>query len=425
MQIAIYAVTLFACAMACHGELARSKPHPKFLTLFFLLVALGGALGGVFGALVAPHVFKGYWEYHIGLAGSCVLMMIAVARDRTGWLGGGKRWWVWAPILAGFAALALALDVQLEYGQEHTVYQSRNFFGVLRVTLRDDDENDPGRDQNGSNYALTNGRILHGVQYRDKDKRAWPTTYYSYDSGVGVAIQYHPVRLAKADLRRPLRIGVVGLGAGTIAAYGREGDYLRFYEINPDVLKLSGLQGEYFTYVRDTPAKKDIILGDARVQMERELERGDPQKFDVLAVDAFSSDAIPMHLLTQECFQIYEQHLAEGGILAMHISNRYFDLSSVVRGAAGKLGFEALQVVAHDDDSQGASASTWVLLTKNLAFIKSPAVIDAVTPWVNTGRNKDPDPLVWTDDFASLRQVLAREKVVESDENEAAEGVEE
>jgi hypothetical protein len=157
-------------------------------------------------------------------------------------------------------------------------------------------------------------------------------------------------------------------------------------------------------------------LGDARVQLERELARSEPQKFDVLAVDAFSSDSIPMHLITLECFEVYKQHLAEGGILAMHVSNRYMDLTSVVRGAAEVLGMDALQISSPNDNSQGASAATWVLVTNNRAFINSPAIRDAVTPWTD----EDPAPLVWTDDFASLKSVLVKPKAptAETDEED-------
>lgn len=408
VQIAIYAVALFACAMACHGELTRGKPHPRHLTLFFLLVACGGALGGVLVALVAPRVFSGYWEYHVGLAAACGLVMVAIARDRTGWLSFDKRWWAWIPLITLLAALVFALDIQREFGLESRgskrLEQTRNFFGVLRVMQKDSDPTDENRDPNGENYTLTHGRILHGYQYRDKDKRNWPTTYYGYGSGVGLAIRFHPKSTTPTGQLKPLRIGVVGLGTGTIAAYGREGDYLRFYEINPEVVRLSGPKGEYFTYFQDTPAKKEVVLGDARVQMERELARGEPQKFDVLAVDAFSSDSIPMHLITLEAFELYKQHLAEGGILAMHVSNRYMELSSVVRGAAKELGMEALRIESPNDNSQGASAATWVLVTNNKAFINSPAIRDAVTPWTK----KDPEPKPWTDDFASLASVLKK-----------------
>jgi hypothetical protein len=399
VQIAIYAIVLFACVMACHGELTRSKPHHRHLTLFYLLVAAGGALGGVLVALVAPRVFSGFWEYHIGLAASCGLMMIAVARDRTGWLSFDKRWWAWIPLVTLLAVLIFALDIQRDYGLEPTgtkiLEQTRNFFGVLRVTKKEDDANGP-------KLSLTHGRILHGYQYQDADKRGWPTTYYGFESGVGLAVGYHPHNTARPALQKPLRIGVVGLGTGTIAAYGRRGDYLRFYEINPEVVRLSGPTGQYFTYFQDSPAKKDIVLGDARVQMERELARGEPQKFDVLAVDAFSSDSIPMHLITLECFKVYKQHLAEGGILAMHVSNRYMNLEIVVRGAAKEIGMDALRIRSGDNDSQGASAATWVLVTDNRAFINSPAIVGAVSPWTKN----DPEPRVWTDDFASLTTVL-------------------
>jgi hypothetical protein len=246
---------------------------------------------------------------------------------------------------------------------------------------------------------MTHGQIEHGYQYLDADKRHWPTAYYGAGSGIGIAITHHPRRTANATSDGRLRIGVVGLGCGTLAVYGRAGDYLRFYEINPDVVRMCN---QYFTFCSDSPAQIDFVLGDARVQLERELAAGQVGRFDVLAIDAFSSDAIPMHLLTRESLALYVQHVAPNGLLCMHISNKHLDLTGVVRGLAAEQGLESVLINSFGDSTRGTSDSSWVVLTKSNAFLLAPAVIAAATPWSVGARA----PLVWTDDFGSLRQVL-------------------
>ena len=192
---------------------------------------------------------------------------------------------------------------------------------------------------------------------------------------------------------------MVGLGCGTLAAYGQEGDYLRFYEINPDVIRISD---QYFTYLRDAPAKVDVVLGDARIKMEQEIAAGHPQQFDVLAIDAFSSDSIPMHLLTKECVELFRKHLRPDGLLCFHISNRFLDLSGVVLGIAQELGCECVLIRNGEDKSRGIDETAWATMTVNRDFLNSPEVRAAI------GSNplKSGKPLVWTDDYGSLWQVL-------------------
>ena len=207
----------------------------------------------------------------------------------------------------------------------NTVQHSRSFYGIVHVEAVDPDGD-------GHVVRLRHGRIVHGTQYRAPDHVRRPTAYYGRDSGVGLAIEHHPHRATG------LRVGVVGLGVGTLAAYGRAGDTLRFYELNPDVSRLAGHGADTFTFVRDSAARIEIVVGDARLALEAELARGPPQRFDVLAIDAFSSDAIPAHLLTREAVAVYLAHLDPGGILAVHITNRYVDLAPVVRGIAAHFG---------------------------------------------------------------------------------------
>lgn len=261
LQIMSYSLTLFAACMVCHGELVRLKPGPRHLTAFYLMVAGGGVIGGILVTLVAPHLFKGFWEYHLGLLLTVMLTLIALFRDSKGPLYRGRPVWVWAALYISFAGLVFALTYQIRQSMQDTVETARNFFGVLRVLELNKEDPQEHR------LSLMHGRIEHGFQFFDKGKQYWPTSYYGPDSGVALAITLHPGRGAAGYPRQPLRLGVVGLGTGTLATYGMQGDYIRFYEINPEVLRLSN---EYFTYRRNSGAHIDVVLGDARISMERE-----------------------------------------------------------------------------------------------------------------------------------------------------------
>jgi hypothetical protein len=250
--------------------------------------------------------------------------------------------------------------------------------------------------------VLMHGRIEHGYQFAAEDKRYWPTSYFGPTSGVGIAIRFHPRRLDPE--RRHLRVGVVGLGTGTLAAYGEEGDYFRFYEINPDVLRLSD---QYFSYRKDSPARVDVVLGDARISMERERSLHQSADYDVLAIDAFSSDAVPVHLLTRECYQNYWYHLKKDGILAMHVSSRYFNLGPVVRSLAGldaERGMQALLVQDGGSNMQGTDATRWILVTSNKEFLSNKEVKIAVSLWAAD----DSPSLLFTDDYSNLFRLLRK-----------------
>jgi hypothetical protein len=374
MQFAVYLAGLFATCMVCHGELVRSKPSPRYLTTFYITVAAGGVLGGIFVALIAPHIFTEFSEYPIGLAAACLLGL-------AGWLSdGGLNLWtnrnlalrvpVMALLLGGVTAIADTVIV----GDRPGLVSLRNFYGILRVNERDGGIS-PIR-------VLTHGRTVHGFEYLQSPQRDWPTTYYGPHSGVSIALNALPAA--------PRKIAVVGLGAGTLAALGRPGDTFRFYEINPGVETIADT---LFFYLKDSKATTQVVLGDARVQLERESS----QDFDAIAVDAFSSDNIPMHLLTAECGDIYRRHLAPGGLLLLHISNRTLDLEPVARGLAEHLGWKAVQFVSGEDEHTGESSATWVLMTADSSFLGR--VESKTTGWSRP-------PLIWTDDFASLWHVL-------------------
>jgi len=457
-QILIYSFVLFTCCMICHGELVTSRPVSRYLTSFYLMVATGGALGGVFAGILAPRIFKGYWEFHFGLWLCCFLMAVILISDKTSWIHQQHPWpvlilafaWIvlanalvdeeftdslatalyhalvsWqtgvaAAVVTTLAAaeqrpqlhlrrpwlalsgLCLTLGVLAFVLISHarifladSVWVSRNFYGVLVV--KEEDSDDPQQHL----LRLRHGRITHGLQYQTEEKRYLATSYYGYNSGVGLALLNHPRRLAGRDASTAsLRIGVVGLGVGTLAAYARPGDYLRCYEINPEVVALSTGKRPYFTYLQHCPAQVEIVMGDARISMQREVDQHKEQAFDVLAIDAFSSDAIPVHLLTQEAMALYLRHLRmPDGIVAIHISNRYLDLKPVVWGLADSFGLASAYIDAKKEDSVSWSSS-WILLASNPAVLVETEIASATTPRSSTGLRH------WTDDFSNLFQIL-------------------
>ncbi len=388
-HILIHSVTLFACCMCCHGELVKAKPHPRYLTLFYLVVAAGGALGGVFVALVAPRIFNSYWEYPVALAGCGVLTLMAWYRARAWEPYMNRPHWVIGPMAGMMLSIVVSLILMSAGTGPKEVMQWRSFYGVLRLAQEDDGAE--------AQLLLTHGRVVHGGQFLAADRRSWPTAYYGPESAIGLAMRYHPRRLNAGD--RSLRVGVVGLGAGTIATHGQPGDYIRFYEINSDVIAISE---QHFTYRADSAATVEVIAGDARVRMEAELARHRPQQLDILAVDAFNSDSIPIHLLTKESAEVYWGHLKPDGLLLFHISNQTVDLEPVVRGLAQQFGSTALRIFDAGDQSRGVKESVWMIVTKNQAFLSAEEIQRAAAslPVSHSPR------LLWTDDFASLWQVL-------------------
>lgn len=391
VQVVGHSAVLFVGCMVCHGELAAMKPHPKYLTRFYLMVAAGGALGGVMVSVVAPLLFTAYWEYPLGLAVCCALFLTGVWRDPSGWLYRGRPRWAWVALIAMFAGLTGSLGYEVVRESRHAVAQTRNFYGVLRVIPK-------LISKNGYAYVLRHGRTTHGLQFLNGGPNRWPTSYFGLESGVGLALRNHPRR--GDDGEGNLRVGVIGLGVGTLAVYGKSGDVMRLYEINPDVVRLAE---RYFTYLKDSPAEIDVILGDGRISLERSLCSMGSEQFDVLVVDAFSSDAVPMHLLTRECYDLYWRHLKPDGILVMQITNRHVDLGPVVRGAANESGHEAVLVITHGDGDKGLYAAHWVLVTANRRFLENAAVVAGRTSWPADA----PQPLVWKDDYCNLFEVLS------------------
>ena len=377
-----FATGLFICCMFCHGELARRRPAPRHLTLFYLMVSLGGALGGIFVALIAPRAFSSYWELPLGMVVCGLLAMTAVWTLRIPILG---PWPLRAALLIAVAVLAGYFIRQERRLAKNLVLETRNFYGPLEV--RDDL---PTEDY--AERTLLHGTINHGSQLKDPVLRYVTTSYYGKRSGVGRA-------MSELQARGPIRAGIIGLGSGVLSNYGRKGDFFRIYEINPLVERIAQ---SLFTFYPHSPADKAILMGDARLTLERQLASEGPQNYDILAVDAFSSDAIPVHLLTREAIQLYFRHLKPEGVLALHISNRYLDLKPVCEGGAEAVGRQAWAVEDEGDQASYFSSSTWVLITSDLAMYGGTFFKDAYSYELSPKKGFRS----WTDDYSNLFQIL-------------------
>jgi spermidine synthase len=363
---------LFIGCLFCHGELHRRRPGPRFATQYYLFIAAGGALGSMFVGVVAPLIFRGSYELAWSLVYTAALATVLLWKDH----------WVWRFFWpAATAGLLVVVGLQVKVYSENTIVQVRDFYGTLRVT-------EESTEEAGMYRTLVHGNIQHGTQYFGSDQfRHDPTTYYTHNTGIGLALDL----CCKGRARR---VGAVGLGAGTLAAYGLPGDVFRFYEINP---RVEVIANHTFTYLRESQAKIEIARGDARLSMEAEP----PENYDVIAVDAFSGDAIPVHLLTAEAIQLYKRHLAPGGIVAFHISNQYLDLAPVVKAQADHAGLKAVLISTSDIPDEGAFAADWVLVTGNDKFLALPDVSAASAEIAPR-----PGLRLWTDDYSSLLPIF-------------------
>jgi hypothetical protein len=456
LTIPVHAVSfggfLFLFCMIGHGELVRLRPATSWLTLFYLMVALGGALGGVFVSLVAPLIFENFWEFNVMITAAWGLLGVLLLREKNSLFHRGDWWHL---LIFGWflAYLAFRLGSEILLGHEHPFTRNlplhaglglaaawlicfplratgfarskywprvtvvtvifiaecfmflrirgdhagalaieRNFYGALRVVAL------PPTPERPALIQLNHGNINHGYQYLDETLSRVPVSYYGDTSGVETAIRRHPRRLANPP--QPLQIGVLGLGTGTMAAFGESGDSLRFYEINPAVIRYSMAEKPFFTYLKDSKAATEIVEGDARLSLERELALGQPGKFDVLVMDAFSSDSVPVHLLTREAFSLYESHLRDAdSIIAINISNRFLDLHDLVGSQAKALDMMPVHFQLNDH-STTHSPSSWVLLSRSMSFLQDPVVRKLGFPGVPRSE------VMWTDSFSNLFQVL-------------------
>lgn len=380
LQVSVYLSAMFCCCMVCHGELSRQKPATRYLTQFFLLMSAGGAGGGLFVGLIAPCAFPAYWELHIGIVACLLITLLVMFRDRTSYLYNGQPRPTWVMIGLWVSLVAWSLQCHARDGVKAAIEVSRNFYGVLQVRDQTDQE-DPAQHRRG----MFHGSILHGTQFLDEEKRHLPTTYYGRKSGVGLVMQHHRSNQSR-------RIGVVGLGVGTLAVYGQQHDHLRFYEINSEVIRMAN---RYFSFLQKADCTTEMILGDARLSLEHE----EPQNYDILVLDAFSGDAIPTHLLTREAAALYLRHLRNDGILCIHISNLHFDLQPVAEGLANDAGMHSVCVQTMPDQDLGTNLCHWMLLSKQ----PIPRHLIRAAEEITVPCESD---LLWTDEWSNLLSVL-------------------
>jgi len=380
VSIIFFLVELFVSAIFCHAEAVHLRPaRPSESTLFYLLFAAGGALGTFLVGVAFPLVFSFNYDLAISFL-MTALLAIAVTWPE-GWAQRGL--WTTSSILL----IVLLFFLNTAYHRQ-TLVAVRNFYGALRVNER---ISYPG----ATIRTLTNGTIQHGTQIFSEELRHTPTTYYAPDSGVGLALQSC---CAGRPAGQGRNIGVIGLGVGTMAAYGQPADHTRFYEITPAVIPIAQ---HFFTYMRESGAQIDIVTGDARTSLAAELENGTPQHFDVLVVDAFSGDAIPLHLLTTQALEVYKRHLAPGGVLAFHISNQHVELEPEVAQLAKAANLTARRFVSPINEDRGEFSATWMLLCQDPNFFMIPEIFNhAKIP------SETPHVPVWTDDYSSLLPVL-------------------
>jgi SAM-dependent methyltransferase len=379
--ITLLTLSLFVCCMVCHGEVVRRRPAPQHLTSFYVSISLGGALGGIFVGLAAPRLFDGYYEFHLGLALCAALAAITMWKAASRFTARPKLL-ARIGLAAAFGAYLVALGLVLRDSVTPYRYISRNFYAQLRVR----DDGDPKTDRD-ARRKLIHGTINHGQQMLRAEYRRLPVSYFCPQSGIG--------RAMSALEGGPRRIGILGLGCGTLAAYGRPGDTIRIYEINPQVIQIARSQ---FSYLNDTPARLEMALGDARLVLESEPS----QQFDVLVMDAFSGDSVPVHLITREAFRNYFRHLKPDGIVAVNVSNRYLNLQPVMAAAAAEFGKVALLYEYYADEEDFLCFDcTWVLIMDSKTAAAHPAL-------AKEGEILKPRPgfRVWTDDFSNLFGIL-------------------
>lgn len=391
LQLGAHCLLVFSLCMLLHTELFARRPPPEGLTGYYLAISAGGAVGGALIALVSPHVLSQQLELPIVVAAAWALQFVVLYTDHASSLYRGGRYWCWGLMLGVYVNyLAVMMLSGGDVGMQ-LVARARNFYGELRVL----DYQAPGETPETARRQLRHGRIQHGRQLLAPELRDVPTSYYVVESGIGRVL----TQLQRSEGRR---IGAVGLGVGTIAAYGEPGDSIRFYEINPQVEMLAR---EYFTFLADSEASIEVAVGDARLVLESEVAAEAP-RLDVLVLDAFSGDAVPAHLLTIEAFQVYFKRLKDDGILAVHISNRYLELPRLLRGLAASQQAEAQYVevqFSREDPilAARADASVWVLLSRAPGVVTS---FGAGVPIEFTPASRD--PVVWTDDFSNIFELV-------------------
>lgn len=382
VQLAVYCLLLFSGCMICHGETYRLRPPAAGLSRFYLCLAIGGALGGVFAAVIAPLTFAGMWELHCSLAACALICLAMLWASPASALRRGRPVWAWFAIslFAAMVGTVLYLDISGNLQGSRVLLRTRNFYAAMSV------ERGNLRQPGDEALMLRHGGIIHGLQLQDPARWHLPLSYYWEKTAVG--------RLLAAD-SGPRHVGIVGLGAGALAAYARPGDRLTMYEINPQVIAVAR---DRFTFLKNTPAEVRVIEGDGRISLQRQED----QAFDILVLDAFSGDSVPAHLLTREAIEIYARHLKPDGVLAFNITNHYLNLEPVIARAAQAFGFSAViaDTEARESDPLRFDA-TWMLLSRDPGRLDTEALREVCRP----ARTDDRVPL-WTDDRSNLLRIL-------------------
>lgn len=386
VQICMFSGLIFSGCMICHGEVAKLKPHPQYLTFYYLILACGGVLGAMLVNIVAPLFFTEWWEFYVTLLGILLYSGYLVFYKQTPQPGRvfSVSKYTWQGACVGLAGL---LAFHIHKTNEDVIMHHRNFFGKAEIVEK----------YSASDYhlrQLRNGSIIHGQQYLDPEKRLSATTYFSPQSGVGLAMDF---QRQHKFIQKGLRIGVIGLGTGTIAALTQPDDDLHFYEIDPDI---EAIARKYFYYLADAPAKTQVSIGDGRMILAKALQNQGSENYDILAIDAFNGDAIPLHLLTIEAMQIYLSHLNPTGLLAIHISSRYMDLFPPIQSLAQSLGLNAYIAANHSDNLNSVYVSEWVLISRQTDIGLFLFQKGALT--FNQQRMDKP----WTDDRNNLLSVV-------------------
>jgi hypothetical protein len=422
LEVIINLMTLFVVAVACHGELAKRRPTTSQLTRFYLWIALGGVLGGLFNAVIAPLIFSTVMEFPLTLIFAALLrqmMLPAAKRPRFNWLD------VALPVAAGALAIivvrllfrfgvapgvlfhliafgpplllclsfskrpirfALGFVALLVAGSIYTgvyrdlLHTERSFYGIYRIA----------NDETGQFRLLFDGQTIHGMQSLDPSKSREPLSYYTHSGPVG---QVFAAMAGSENLRE---VGVVGLGAGAMACYAAPGEEFTFYEIDPLVERIAR-DDHYFTFLRDCAPGARVVLGDARISLKNAADR----RYGILVLDAFGADAIPIHLLTREAIQLYLSKLGEHGLLVFHISNRYLDLGKILGNVAGNAGLVALVEQDSENIAAGKLPSRWIVMGRSRDDLGG---LGSDGRWA--ALSSDPTSRVWSDDYSSILTVF-------------------
>lgn len=387
-QIVSNSAMLFIVCLLCHSELYLHRPHPRYLTSFYLMLSIGGAAGGIFVNLVAPLIFKDFWEYNLALV-YCAVIAIIIAYQSRGAADGVSilLYRLRIPVAVVSLVLAVLIVILPVAWVTYSAVMTRNFYGVVKIR--------PMVSDNLTGFDLQHGAIVHGTQVLQDPYRSLPTRYFTENSGIGLTLKNYP-RLIDG---KPIKVGVIGLGVGTLSAYNRPGDQMNFYEIDPNVID-AAWDKRYFTYLSDSKGKVEIIEGDGRLSLEHELQNGGSQQYDVIVFDAFSGDSIPAHLVDEEALQLYLNHLKPNGILAFNVSNRHINMQPVLATLAQHYALESAFIYSDGSDFLGASAS-WVILTNNKAFLDLPEIAAVRQPLGSL-----PGFRMWTDNYSNLFQLL-------------------